>query len=85
MPSAVTDPRLVTGRPFPAGQHVLHGELVWPQQENVDVSVFPERSTDCQFDGVAARDPPPGLTAIEDLRDLGRFRRFPWAPRRIRP
>jgi hypothetical protein len=71
--------------PLPARQCALHGELVWPQQKDVDVSVLADRSSDCQFDRVPARDPPLGLTPFEDLRYLGRVRWFPRAPWRIRP
>ncbi|HEY3749648.1 MAG TPA: hypothetical protein VGL80_10640 [Pseudonocardiaceae bacterium] len=55
--------------PLPAGQGVLHGQLVAAQQQDVDVTVHPKRASDGEFDGVAAGHPPGHIQTAEDRLD----------------
>lgn len=71
--------------PLPARQDVLHLDMVRPQNQDVDVTVLAQRPSGGQFGGVAARDSPPDPAAAEDLRDLGRGCRVPWARGRLGP
>jgi hypothetical protein len=60
----------VGGVPLPARQDLLHGELIGPQHQDVDVTVLSDRPPGGQLDRVAARDPPPGRAAEQLKRPV---------------